>query len=87
MINLERDHPALRYGRYLRSQELHSSTQTFDSYSGYGRAGGQNGSGRKSPIPRMSREEFMRGAEWLYDVLQQTSKLLRHMDNIEERAP
>lgn len=35
----------------------------------------------------MSKEEFMRGAEWLYDVLQQTSKLLGHMDNIEERAP
>lgn len=35
----------------------------------------------------MSREEFMRGAEWLFDVLQQTSKLLEDMDNAEERAP
>lgn len=33
----------------------------------------------------MSREEFMRGAEWLFDVLQQTSKLLENMDNAEER--
>lgn len=35
----------------------------------------------------LSRQEFMRGAEWLYDVLQQTSKLLGDMDNDEERAP
>lgn len=86
-VNLGRDYPTLRYGRYVQSQEFHSSTRTFDSYSGYGCAGGENRSERKSPIPRMSREEFMRGAEWLYDVLQQTSKLLRHMDNIEARVP
>ncbi|OWZ30177.1 hypothetical protein C356_05981 [Cryptococcus neoformans c45] len=35
----------------------------------------------------LSRQEFIRGAEWLYDVLQQTSKLLGDMDNDEERAP
>lgn len=35
----------------------------------------------------MSREEFMRGAEWLFDVLQQTSKFLEDMDNAKERAP